>query len=107
MLDYSGKGYFVCPLPMSVCMCGPAGLAAYVSWAPTIRRLLTGSAGVVCLFTDYCEEAAERAMSMLQALGAQTLMPITVNPFRSPLSCTGDDNRLPSYSNAFMFGFVT
>ena len=59
------------------------------------------------MFTDFCEEAAVRGQAMLQHLGARDLLPITVNPFRSPLSCTGDDNRLPSYSNAFLFGLVS
>jgi hypothetical protein len=28
---------------------------------------------------------------------------IQVNAFRKPLSCQGDDNLLPSYSNSFLF----
>ena len=85
-----------------------AGLAAYPSWVPTLQYLCRPEQPWA-VFTDYCEEAAYRAEQLIQALAGPdaTWLKPTVNPFRSPLSCTGNDNRLPSYSNAFMFGMKT
>lgn len=82
-----------------------AGLAAYSSWAPTLRNL---PPGVPAIFTDYCEEAALRAAVMATALtGALLAMPVSANPFRRPASSQGRDNALPSFSNGFMFALVT
>ena len=85
------------------------GLAAYPSWQPTVRVLLT-EALVPLLITDFCEEAGLMARNLLLAelqvttkvdsLGVSKLQ---VNPFRRPVSCQGDDNCLPSYSNCFYF----
>lgn len=81
-----------------------AGLAAYPSWVPTLRSL---PRGVPIVFTDYCEEAALRAASMVKVLtGAPLALPLCVNPFRRPASSQGRDNALPSFSNGFMFGLV-
>ena len=86
-----------------------AGLAVYPSWQPTVRVLLTESPAPL-LITDFCEEAGLLAHSLLLAelqvtrncvgLGVSELQ---VNPFRRPVSCQGDDNCLPSYSNCFYF----
>ncbi|KAK9806175.1 hypothetical protein WJX72_004469 [[Myrmecia] bisecta] len=84
---------------------GPnAGLAAYPSWIPTIQ-LLAAPLAPPAVFTDFCEEAAHRGAVMLQATAGKELsLPLKINPFRKPVRCTGRDNALPSYSNAFLFG---
>ena len=41
-----------------------AGLAAYASWVPTIGVLVAPD-GPVCVFTDFCEEAAIRGAQLL------------------------------------------
>lgn len=95
----------VCLLPFSqICpfqQVLTAGLAAYVSWAPTLHSL---PAGTPCVFTDHCMEAALRAAAMAEAVLEEPLsMPVCVNPFRRPASSQGRDNALPSFSNGFMF----
>ncbi len=85
-----------------------AGLAAYPSWVPTIERLTAPSwAAVPRVFTDHCEEAAVRAATVLTGVSGRRLsLPVTLNPFRQPLSSQGSDNALPTYSNAFLLGWV-
>ena len=83
---------------------GPnAGLAAYPTWLPTLR-LLARPGAPPSVFTDLCEEAAERACDALETVGGQpaALRP-SLNPFRRPFSSQGRDNAFPSYSNAFIF----
>lgn len=84
-----------------------AGLAAYASWVPTLQ-LLSQEGSPPAVFTDFCEEAAVQGMHVMQAVvgGPMHWMPISINPFRKPLSCQGRDNNLPSFSNAFMFGMA-
>lgn len=84
-----------------------AGLAAYTSWLPTLQ-LLSQDNAPPAIFTDFCEEAAYQGVRVMQhaAQGPMQWMPISVNPFRSPVSCQGKHNNLPSYSNAFMFGMA-
>jgi len=61
-------------------------------------------ARVPTLFTDFCEEAAFLAHQAVESqAGGCPVSDVEVNAFRKPLSCQGDDNLLPSYSNAFMF----
>lgn len=63
---------------------------------------------VLCLFTDYCEEAALRAVQMAAAVAPalRLCMPVQVNPFRQPLRRQQPDNALPSYSNGFVFALT-
>lgn len=84
-----------------------AGLAAYPSWVPTLK-LLSQQDAPPAMFTDFCEEAAVQAIRVMQAVarGPMQWIPISVNPFRKPVSCQGRDNNLPSYSNAFIFGMA-
>jgi len=84
---------------------GP-GIAAYESWAPTISLLC--NAGVPTLITDFCEEAAHLAQQVVKSQAEKchtkpAVSEVQVNAFRKPLSCQGDDNLLPSYSNSFLF----
>ena len=80
-----------------------AGLAAYPSWVLTVQAL--SESRTPALFTDFCEEAAVRAEAMLSsAQGSMQALPCTCNPFQSPVSCMGRDNRLPSFPNAFLLG---
>ena len=80
-----------------------AGLAAYPSWVPTVQALSEDRTSA--LFTDFCEEAAVRAEAMLSsAQGSLQALSCTHNPFQSPVSCMGPDNRLPSFPNAFLLG---
>jgi hypothetical protein len=82
-----------------------AGLAAYPSWALTLRRLARPG-GPACFFTDFCEEAAHRAATLARELGCgQPAVPLRINSFRHPVRIVHADNALPSYSNAFLFAF--
>ena len=72
-----------------------AGLAAYPSWVPSLQ-ILTRKDAPPSIFTDFCEVSQ----------GRMQYLPISVNPFRKPLSCQSRDNNLPSYSNAFVFGMA-
>ncbi len=72
---------------------------------------LQGMAGLgwpLCLFTDYCEEAALRAEQMATSVapGLHTILPVQVNPFRKPMRLWQADSALPSYSNCFIFGCI-
>ena len=84
-----------------------AGLAAYASWVSTLQ-LLSHAGSPPAVFTDFCEEAAVQGMHVMQAVVGKSMhwMPVSINPFRKPLSCQGRDNNLPSFSNAFMFGMA-
>ncbi|KAG0611898.1 hypothetical protein M758_7G174300 [Ceratodon purpureus] len=84
-----------------------AGIAAFPSWHPSIE--LIESLDVPALFTDYCEEAAVLAVQTIQN-GVQgnhpsLAFPVQVNPFRQPLSPRDKVLDLPTFSNAFIFGF--
>jgi hypothetical protein len=88
------------------CLWAGPGIAAYESWAPTVSSLC--EAGVPTLITDFCEEAAHLARQVVQSQADKrptkpAVSEIQVNAFRKPLSCQGDDNLLPSYSNSFLF----
>ena len=75
----------------------------YPSWTPTVQAL--SESRIPALFTDFCEEAAVRAEAMLaSAQGSMQALSCTRNPFQSPVSCMGSDNRLPSFPNAFLLG---
>lgn len=79
-----------------------AGLAAYSSWMPTVKLLLQ-SKELPCFFTDYCEEAAERAAHMCRAISRNSRgIEVVLNPWRSPLRDTRAGTALPSCSNAFV-----
>lgn len=84
-----------------------AGLAAYISWMPTVKLLLQ-SKQLPCFFTDYCEEAAERAAQMCEALSRNSReIEVALNPWRSPLRDTRAGTALPSCSNAFVISVYT
>ena len=85
-----------------------AGLAAHTEWAPTLRKL-SRLGDLLCLFTDFCEEAALRAVSMAAAVAPalRLCMPVRLNPFRQPLRRQQPDSALPSYSNCFMFALTS
>ena len=82
------------------------GIAAYPSWMPTIAALCQN--GIPTLISDFCEEAIflarKAAISILDSMDLEgPISEICLNPYRSPLSCQGEDNHLPSYSNCFIF----
>ena len=74
---------------------------------PTLQKLSMAE-NMLCLFTDYCEEAALRAVQMAAAAAPalRLCMPVQVNPFRQPLRKQPPDNALPSCSNGFMFALT-
>lgn len=81
-----------------------AGFPAYSSWTATLQKLPRDAPLIA---TDFCEEAANRAAQMAQCVSGRALaMPVSVNPFRQPVSCHNADNALPSYSNGFMFALA-
>lgn len=80
-----------------------AGLAAYMSWLPTIK-LITKSK-IPAVFSDYCEEAAHLASSCMSTIAScPPTIPIQLNPFRQPLVVEDSALFLPCYSNCFVFG---
>lgn len=83
-----------------------AGLAAYSSWIPTVKLLLE-SKEPACFFTDYCEEAAERAADMCRALcSSGRKVEVALNLWRSPLRDMRAGTALPSCSNAFVISVL-
>ena len=91
---------------MGVTYDSATGIVAYQSWYPTMRLLC--KMGIPTMITDFCEEATrlarEAAIEMLNELHLeQCVSEVMLNPFRNPMSCQGDDNLLPSYSNCFLF----
>lgn len=95
------------PLPKPDLIIAPnAGLPAYISWLPTLETLVARG-GPQVMFTDYCEEAAEKSRELLAgACGVPLTTPISLNPFRSPIPLTHHGTALPTCSNAFMFGIL-
>jgi len=106
-----------------------AGLPAFPSWGPSLRRLLgDGSSGSVgggsseripFLATDYCEEAVWQSMQLLRSLvgpsssrdccfdlGGGDLSGGHLNPFRRPYPTIGHGTALPACANALVFGWV-
>lgn len=70
---------------------------------------LLKEAGVFCVFSDFCEEAAHRAVEAMNRVGAGGAaserggdMQVLVNPFRRPFSSMSKDLHLPTYSNGFL-----
>jgi hypothetical protein len=59
------------------------------------------------LCTDFCEEAAAKSCEMVKALFAEaaSVTPF-LNPFRSVVPSCGGGTRLPSCSNALLFGWL-
>ena len=53
------------------------------------------------IVSDFCEEAALMAQQIMSAHAKCSA--VEINPFRSPLPVVSDNNRLPSYANAFVF----
>nr|XP_022333598.1 zinc finger MYND domain-containing protein 15-like isoform X1 [Crassostrea virginica] len=79
-----------------------AGIAAYSSWIPTIKKLK--SMKVPTYFTDYCKSSIELSRLMLKDhCDVMTSDPI-LNPFRSPIRMTSSDHDLPWFSNAYILG---
>jgi hypothetical protein len=97
-----------------------AGLAAYPEWLPALQHMYQSrSAGnynvntdgdrakvehQLCLFTDYNEEAAERAAHMCRHVfinNNQNVSQVQINPLLQPFLITLDDNALPTFSNGF------
>ena len=93
--------------PPDLIFAANAGIAAFPSWHPSIE--LIESLNVPALFTDYCEEAAVLGVQTIQYVTQRNhpglAFPVQVNPFRQPLSLSKKDLDLPTFSNAFIFGF--
>jgi hypothetical protein len=85
------------------------GLGAYPEWTPTCKLLLDPQAPaprVPAFFTDYCEASCEVGRQLLEeTLAAPLAYPVTMNPFRCPLSRRqrGLFTAYPEYGNGFLF----
>ena len=85
-----------------------SGLGAYPEWTPTVEFLLFGmTPRVPAFFSDYCEASCEVGVDLLRnTFNTPLAYPVSVNPFRCPLSrrqrglCT----MYPEYGNGFLFG---
>ena len=76
-----------------------------------MQRKLCNVKGAI-YFTDFCDEAAHCAMELIQdklkvfqRSQSYSLIHKEANPFRNPTLICKQDNRLPSFSNGFIFGF--
>jgi hypothetical protein len=96
-----------------------AGLPAFPSWLPSLRRVLgVGSAAAgrcaasaggraPFLATDYCEEAVHQSVQLLDPLApGRCTSRGALNPFRRPVPAAGHGTRLPACGNAVLFGWV-
>ena len=106
--------------PASLVVAPNAGVAAFESWAPTVRLLVRGNAPVV--ITDFTEEAARMAREAWMGCAREgtgdkrgddvggssrgRCTEVTSNPLRQPMSAAGSDTALPAYSNGFVFAWV-
>eukprot|EP00879_Flechtneria_rotunda_P007958 GHRR01008337.1.p1 GENE.GHRR01008337.1~~GHRR01008337.1.p1 ORF type:complete len:564 (+),score=163.92 GHRR01008337.1:561-2252(+) len=62
---------------------------------------------VPVLFTDYCEEAAEKSQQLVKQLVGQGFdLECYLNPFRQPVPASGHGTRLPACSNCVAFGWL-
>ncbi|XAR65632.1 hypothetical protein NMG60_11009805 [Bertholletia excelsa] len=81
------------------------GLESYGSWSGALE--LIKSMGIPAFFTDQSEISCANAKQVLRSAGLQITLPVTPNPFRSPVRNRGASSNLPSYSNGFVFGVNT
>lgn len=105
-----------------------AGLPAFASWEPTLRRLLEGAHGdndsgaeavaaagaaaapppaaAPFAASDYCEEAAFQSLRLLDALApGRCRVRGELNPFRRLVADAGSGTALPACGNALLFGW--
>ncbi len=54
-------------------------------------------------FTDYCAYSCECANGPMYGLNLGSISEVEVNPFRSPVRKFCREQRMPWYSNAFIF----
>lgn len=90
-----------------------AGLAAYPEWLPALQHIYQsryhgdkGTKQQLCLFTDYNEEAMERAAHMCRHVFQDqvddvVVSEVQVNTVLQPFLMSPDDNMLPTFSNGF------
>jgi hypothetical protein len=90
-----------------------AGIAAFTSWQPTLRKIVRRVGDTSVIITDYTEEAALMGLTELKKLvlrekvaDAWEFLEVQVNPYRQPVSRKTGDNALPSYANGFIFGMI-
>ena len=90
-----------------------AGIAAFTSWQPTLRKIVRHVGDTSVIITDYTEEAANMGLKELKKTvlreklaDAWEFLEVQVNPYRQPVSCKTSDNALPSYANGFIFGMI-
>lgn len=81
------------------------GLDSYVSWVGALD--LIKSRGTPAFFTDQNEISCTNAKKVLRSAGLHITLPVTPNPFRSPVKNQGASCNLPSYSNGFVLGVNT
>jgi hypothetical protein len=81
------------------------GLDSHVSWVGAVD--LIKSMGTPAFFTDQSEIMCANAKKVLRSAGLHITLPVTPNPFRSPVKNHGASCNLPSYSNGFILGVNT
>lgn len=81
------------------------GLESHVSWIGALD--LIKSMGAPAFFTDQSEILCANAKRVLRSAGLHITLPVTPNPFRSPVKSQGASCNLPSYSNGFILGVNT
>ncbi|XP_029311220.1 zinc finger MYND domain-containing protein 15-like [Cottoperca gobio] len=71
------------------------------SWFTTLLKLQ--SLRVPSFFCEISELRCESSQQIMNKATGGTVSPPTINPFHCPLRNNGGDNRLPRYSNGFIF----
>ncbi|XP_068668334.1 uncharacterized protein [Aristolochia californica] len=81
------------------------GLESGGSWGGALE--LIKSLNVPTFLTDQSEISCANAKQVLRAAGLHITLPVTPNPFRSPVRRQAPSTNLPSFSNGFVFGVNT
>ncbi|XP_019116632.2 zinc finger MYND domain-containing protein 15 [Larimichthys crocea] len=74
------------------------------SWFSTLVKLQ--SLRVPAFFCEFSELRCESSQQVMNKATGGDVSPPTINPFHCPLRINGGDNRLPRYSNSFIFHLV-
>lgn len=82
-----------------------SGLESGLSWGGALEMIKASN--VPAFFTDQSELSCANAKQVLRTAGLHIGLPVTPNPFRSPVRNHAPSNNLPSYSNGFVFGVNT
>ncbi|XP_074650829.1 zinc finger MYND domain-containing protein 15-like [Tubulanus polymorphus] len=78
-----------------------AGLAAYRSWGKALVEMAAKK--IPAYFTDYCKYSCASSRAPMEGLKLGTTSEPVINPFRSPVRIFSEENKMPVYSNAYIY----